>query len=132
MDIKMIDAKERQEIIEEAVNKAVEKTLLLIPETVGNLMASHAALHKINTKFYGDYPEFKDKKDTVAAVVEMIEGRNPLAKYEDILKNAVPEIRKRILTMKNLDMDSVNQKPDRDFKNLEIGVSDKPNPHGQI
>ncbi len=132
MDIKMIDAKERQEIIEEAVNKAVEKTLLLIPETVGNLMASHAALHKINTKFYGDYPEFKDQKSVVANIVEMIEGKNPLAKYEDILKEAVPQIRERILTMKNLDMTNMNPKPNRDFKGLDILKDEKSNPHGEI
>ena len=128
----MIEESERQSIIEEAVNKAVEKTLLLIPDVIGNLMANHALLHKINSKFYADYPEFKDKKDVVANVVEMVEGRTPLAKYEDILKNAVPEIRKRILTMKTLDMDSVNQKPDRDFKNLEIGETNRSNPHGEI
>ena len=124
----MIDEKERREIIEEAVNKAVEKTLLSIPEVIGNLMASHAILHKINTKFYSDYPEFKDKKDVVASVVEMVEGKNPLATYEDILKQSVPKIRERILTMKNLDMENVNSKPNRDFKGLE----EKPNPHGEI
>jgi hypothetical protein len=127
--MKMIDEKERREIVEEAVNKAVEKTLLMIPEVVGNLMANHAILHKINTKFYSDYPEFKDKKDVVASVVEMIEGRDPLATYEDILKKAVPKIRERILTMKSLDMENVNPKPNRDFKGLSI---EEKNPHGEI
>ncbi len=132
MDIKMIDEKERQEIIEEAVNKAVEKTLLLIPEIVGNLMSSHAALHKINTKFYSDYPEFKDKKDVVASVVEMIESKNPLAKYEEILKKSVPEIRQRMLTLKNLNMENVSKTPNRDLSDLEIGKPNKLNPHGEI
>lgn len=129
----MIDEKERQDIIDEAVNKAVEKTLLLIPEVIGNLMSSHAALHKINTKFYSDFPEFKDKKDVVASVVEMVEGKNPLAKYEDILKSAIPEIRERINTMKNLDMENFNPKPNRDLKSLEILEAERPsNPHGEI
>jgi len=128
----MIDEKERNEIIEEAVNKAVEKTLLLIPETVGNLMASHAALHKINTKFYSDFPEFKNNKDVVAAVVEMVEGKNPLAKYEDILRDAIPKIRERINTMKNLDMQNVTSKPDRNLKGLDILEAERPNPHGEI
>jgi len=124
----MITQEEKDEII----NAAVEKTLLVIPEVIGNLMASHASLHKINTKFYADYPEFKDKKDVVASVVEMIEGKNPLAKYEDILRDAIPKIRERINTMKNLDMNNVDQKPNRDFSDLGIGEFDKSKQHGEI
>jgi len=129
----MIEEKERNEIIEEAINKAVEKTLLMIPEVIGNLMSSHAALHKINTKFYADYPEFKDRKDVVANVVEMIEGKNPLADYQTILEKAVPEIRQRVLTMKSLDMKNVNPTPNRDLKGLDILEAERPdNPHGEI
>lgn len=128
----MIDEKERQSIIEEAINKAVEKTLLSIPEVIGNLMASHAVLHKINTAFYNEYPEFKNEKNVVASVVEMVEGNDPLATYENILKSAVPKIRERILTMKNLDMKNVTSKPDRDFKSLDILEVEKKNPHGEI
>ena len=124
----MITQEEKDEII----NAAVEKTLLLIPETVGSLMASHAALHKINTKFYADYPEFKERKDIVASVVEMIEGKNPLAKYEDILREAIPEIKKRLATIQNLDMKNVTSKPDRDLKGLDILEAERPNPHGEI
>jgi len=124
----VITDEERNEII----NAAVEKTLLMIPEVIGNLLSSHAALHKINTKFYTDFPEFKDKKDVVASVVEMIEGKNPLAKYEDILRESVPKIRERINTISQLNMDSIFSKPNRDFSNLEIGETNKPNPHGEI
>lgn len=112
-----------EEIINTAVNKAIEKMLLILPntiETMGNLMASHAALHKINKKFYEDYPEFKDKRDIVASVVEMVEGKNPLEKYEDILKKAIPEIRNRIKTVSSLDMKNVTTSPDRNFKSLTI------------
>jgi uncharacterized membrane protein YfbV (UPF0208 family) len=108
----MIDEAERQEII----NAAVEKALLLLPETVGNLIASHAALSKINTKFYSDYPEFKDKKDIVASVVEMVEGKNTFDNYESILKKAIPEIRKRINVVGGLDLKNVSFNPNLDFK----------------
>ena len=124
----MIDEKEKQEIID----RAVEKTLLMIPEVVGNLLSSHAALHKINQKFYSDFPEFKDQKNVVANVVEMVEGNNPLAKYEDILREAIPHIRQRILTMKSLDMNNVNPKPNRNLKGLGILEAERPNPHGEI
>lgn len=117
----MIDEIERASIIEEAINKSIEKMLLTLPETMGNLIASHVALNKINTKFYADYPEFKDKKDVVATIVEMVEGKNPLESYENILKQAVPEIRERINTLKNLNMTTVTNNPDRDFKSIDAG-----------
>jgi len=124
----MITEEERNEVI----NAAVEKTLLLIPEVIGSLMSSHAALHKINTKFYADHPEFKDKKGVVASVVEMIEGKNPLATYEDILREAVPIIKERINVMKNLDMENVNLNPDRNLKGLDIAKAGNNNPCGEI
>jgi len=107
----MMDEKEKEEII----NKAVERALLMLPDTVGNLIANHVALSKLNSKFYADHPEFKDKKDIVTSVVEMIEGKNPLSKYEDILKEAVPEIKRRIDTLKPLDMERVKV-PNLSFK----------------
>jgi predicted RNA-binding protein with EMAP domain len=110
----MITDEEKKEIIGEAVEKAVEKALLLLPEVVGSLMANHAALAKLNSQFYKDNPEFKDRKDVVTSVVEMIEGKNPLKKYEDILTEAVPEIRQRLLTIKGMDTAKV-EKPVLDF-----------------
>ena len=107
----MITEEEKEEII----NKAVERALLMLPDTVGNLIANHVALSKLNSKFYADHPEFKDKKDVVVAVVEMLEGRNPLSKYEDILKEAVSEVKRRIDTLKLLDMERV-QSPTLSFK----------------
>lgn len=97
-------SEERQEIID----AAVEKALMLIPEVVGNLMAHHAALYKINKDFYSKYPEFKDHKQTVASVVEMIEGKDPSKEYKDILKEAVEEIRKQISTIKSLDYEETS------------------------
>ena len=120
----MLTEEEKDEIIA----KAVEKTLLAIPEVVGNLMSNHAVLHKLNREFYTKYPEFKDSKDSVASAIEMIEGKNPLMKYEDILKKAVPEIRTRMNTMKSLNTTTVSKTPDRSFKRLDA-PSDQ---HGEI
>lgn len=108
----MIDEAEKQEII----NAAVEKALLLLPEVVGNLITNHVALSRMNSKFYTDNPEFKDKKDVVTAVVEMVEGENTFDNYENILKKAVPRIRERINTLKNLDMKNVTPNPKLDYK----------------
>jgi hypothetical protein len=116
----MIDGKEREEIIEEAVNKAVERAMLMLPDTVGHLIQDHISMTKLNAGFYKDHPEFRDKKDVVAAVIEMVEGENPFDDYEDLLKKAIPKIKERIETMKTIDMKKVDSNPKRDFSNGEI------------
>lgn len=109
----MITEEEKKEIID----LAVEKALLMVPEVVGNMMAQHALLNKVNTKFYNDYPEFKEYKGLVASVVELVEGTNPNKPYEELLSIAVPEIRKKISSIQSLDM-VTSGKPDRDFSSL--------------
>jgi len=120
-----ITKKEREEIID----AAVEKALLLIPETVGNMMSQQAVLNKMNRDFYSKHPEFKDHKKSVMSVIEMVEGKNPLAKYEDILQKAVPKIRERINTLKSVDTDTVTTNPNRQFEPFD---SPKINPNGVI
>lgn len=111
----MITEEEKTEIID----RAVEKALLMLPEVVGNLMMEHTALAKINKEFYAKFPEFKDKKDVVTAVIEMMEGQNPLEKYEDILSKSIPEIRKRLQTTQGLDMAKISR-PSLDLSHGEI------------
>lgn len=105
---------------EEFANKLIERVYLGIPELIGNLMAQHALQHKIHTQFYKDYPEFANKKQIVASVVEMMEGETPLKPYDEILKDAVPEIRKRIEIVEKLDTTSINPGSNRDFSNGEL------------
>lgn len=107
----MLTPEEREEII----NAAVEKALLMIPEVVGNMMTNHVAMAKINSDFYTKFPEFKNNKDIVMSVVEMIEGQNPAIDYEEILEKAAPEIRKRIATTDALDITNVSKNPSQDF-----------------
>lgn len=109
----MITEEERNEII----NLAVEKALLMLPETVGNLITNHLAMSKINSTFYKEHPEFQDKKDIVASVIEMISGENPLIDYKDLLIKAVPKIRERILITGSLDMKNVSE-PNRKFNGV--------------
>jgi hypothetical protein len=112
--MKMVTEEEKQEIID----KAVEKALLMLPEVIGNLMAQHVALSKMNSKFYADHPEFRDKKAIVASVIEMVEGNNPNLKYEDLLVKAIPEIQKRIESTRDLDTSVALQVKNRKFDNL--------------
>lgn len=110
-----ITPEERKEIIEEAV----QKTLLMIPEVMGNLMTNHASLHKLNSEFYKKYPEFKEHKEVVVSVVEMLEGKNPLMEYDEILKTAVPDIKKRIEIKKSVSVEPVLN-PSRDFSKIDM------------
>jgi hypothetical protein len=112
----MVTDEERNEII----NAAVERTLLAIPEVVGNLMANHAALHKINSAFYKKYPEFSGRKDIVQSVVEMIEGKNPTMEYEKMLELAVPEIRKRLIIVKDVDVKGSPKEMKKDFSGTDF------------
>jgi hypothetical protein len=91
----------------------------MLPEVVGNLMTQHIALSKMNTAFYKEHPEFTEKKQIVASIVEKIEGENPLMKYEDLLVKAVPEIRRRIQDTKGLDATKASPVIDLNFKKLE-------------
>lgn len=111
----MISDSEKQEII----NAAVEQTLLRLPEVVGNLITNHISLLKMNREFYDKYPEFKDKKDIVTSVVEMVEGENPTLDYKDILSKAVPRIKERMNKVKGLDFE-VRSRPNRDLS--EYGI----------
>ena len=112
----MITEEEKQEII----NLAVEKALLLIPETVGNMIANHASLNKINSEFYTKYPEFKNHKQLVASVIEMVEGKNTFASYDRLLELAVPEIRKRITSTSSLNFQTDSIKPNTNFSKHNV------------
>jgi hypothetical protein len=111
----MLTEEEKNSIINE-VTKAVllavkEEILLCLPEVIGNLMVQHISHHELNKKFYAAHKE-----------------RDPLKNYEDILKEAVPEIKNRIEIMSTLDMTTVSKNPDRRFENLDA-PSDS---HGEL
>jgi len=89
------------------VDKAVEKTLLMIPEVIGNLITHHVSLNKMNKDFYEKHPDLREHKETVASVIEYVEGNNPPMDYSQLIEKAYPEIRKRLALTKDLDMETV-------------------------
>lgn len=109
-----------QEEKDEIINAAVEKAMLILPEVVGNLIVNHVALHKMNKKFYETYPEFKDKKDVVQSVVEMVEGKNPLLDYSEILEKAAPEIRTRLGLTSGMNMNNAQASINKDFSKIDL------------
>ena len=108
--------KEVEEERNENIGLAIERALLLLPETVGHLIANHIAMSKMNSAFYTDHPEFRDKKDIVASVIEMVEGQNPhlTGDYQAILAKAVPVIKDRIKITEGLNTTTVSE-PSREF-----------------
>jgi len=111
--------KEVEEERNEIIGLAIERALLLLPETVGHLIANHIAMNKINSTFYADHPEFKNKKDIVVSVIEMIEGQNPqlTGDYEAILAKAVPAIKERIKTTEGMDITTASE-PNRNLHGI--------------
>ena len=111
----MITDEERQSII----NEAVEKTLLMIPEVIGNLLTHQFKLLKMNKQFYEQYPEFAGNKDIVATVIEQLDNDHPGADYTQLLSLAVPQIREKMMLAKGLDTKTIT-KPNRNLANLKL------------
>jgi len=94
---------EREEIIE----ATIEKMLRMLPEVVGNLMASHSMYAKMNEQFYLANKDFKGHEAIVREVVAKLESDSPTSKYDDILTAAIPKIRSQISLKSGVSMDKV-------------------------
>lgn len=109
-------------IVSEKINgfkeEVKQEVLLLIPDTIGNLMTEQATQSKMNAEFYKAHKEFQDHKDVVVSVIEMIEGKNIGMDYDKVLEKAVPEIKRRIETISKLDMQTVDSNPSRVFNDV--------------
>lgn len=121
----VLSPEERQEII----NAACEKALLMLPEVIGNLITSRSLMLKMTSEFYKSFPEFKPHKDAVASVVEKYEMTHPGTAYEDILKNVIPDIRARIKTTLDMDVNMISKTPDRHLPELSLTAE---RPHGVL
>jgi len=101
---------------EDIINAAVEKALLLLPETMANLINEHMQALKLNERFYKDHPEFKEHKDIVQNVIEDMDGKYPLLKYDKLFDKAVPLIEESIKPIEPLHMKV--ETPDLEFKDI--------------
>lgn len=112
----MITIEEKNQII----NEAVEKALLKMPEVVGNLITNHMAKIKTNKEFYAKYPDLAKNKQMVASVVEALDGANPNMPYESLLDKAATVAREKIKTSDTLDTFNIT-KPNRDLSKINLG-----------
>ena len=111
----MITNDERESII----NEATERMLLKIPDVIGNLITNYATKIRVNKEFYTKYPEFNDHRETVASVIEGLENLNTFKPFNELVNESVPEIRRRIETLKDINFTSV-KKPNLDFSQGEL------------
>ena len=98
----MITSDERENIIQETL----ERILKILPETIGNLMKAQSMYQQLTKSFYASNPELKDHTDIVREVVAKVESSNPVASYEDVLRNALPKIKDQIKLKGKLSMDT--------------------------
>lgn len=100
------------EQIEEIVTKVIERTLLRMPETIGNLMAHHASIRKMKKEFFDSHEQFKKYPLIVSSVIEEIEAKSNVLDYNELLKLAVPKIEERIRTIEQFDVERLKEKKD--------------------
>lgn len=109
---------ERESIILEAV----ERTILMIPEVIGNVIKEKVSMNKLTKTLYDNNKNFLNHKEIVASTIEQKETENPGKPYDEIVKLAVPEINRRIGIEKSVDNTTAN-KP----KNLGFNKSGQTN-----
>lgn len=97
------------ELIEVAVNRAIEKMSLLLPTVVAQLLQEKVIMRKMADEFYNKHKEFIEHKKVVASVIEQIESQNPGLQYSQILDKSVPEIKERISIMSNTNIKTVEK-----------------------
>lgn len=102
-------------LIEEIVQKCIERLLKILPEVVGNLMTSHAANFKIREDFYKANFEFKNHQDLVREAIAKVDLENPTMGYEEILKKAIPIIRDGIKSKASVSMNRPFERPPLDL-----------------
>lgn len=93
------DGKLFNEILDRVYNKAIERSLLLLPETVARLSKRNEAITMLLKQFIGENKNFLNHKELVLQVVQEIEIKNPNLKFDEILMLAKPTIEQKIKLM---------------------------------
>ncbi len=102
-------------LVEEIVQKVIERMLKILPEVVGNLMSSHALNFKLSEDFYKTNPDFKNHRDLVRESIAKIDLENPTLGYEEILKKAIPVINAGIKDKMSVTMERPSERPPLDL-----------------
>lgn len=100
-------------------NKVIEQVLLRMPEVIGNLIREQAMMSKLNKKFYGENPEFKDNLPLIGSILEQLESNNVGIEYDKLLEMSIPIIKDRIQTIKSCGVTTKSQ-----FESLDLSTND--------
>lgn len=87
---------EKRELIKKVREQVMEQVYRSLPDIVANLATSAQSHAERFVRFYEEHPEFKEHTEIVGTTVSKIEGEDPIRPYDEMLKLAVPEIRKAI------------------------------------
>jgi hypothetical protein len=101
----MITEEEKEEIIQ----MATERALLALPLAVTRLINQKIALEKIKEQFYKENQNFKDFPNIVVSEIEKADSANPGKTYEEILKISTPEIRRKIESIRGMDVTTLKK-----------------------
>lgn len=76
--------------LERVYNKAIEDTLKLLPDIIMGLVVKNKSIQHLYSEFKTKYPEFADRENEIALVVEQIEIEDGSLALDEILAK-VPE-----------------------------------------
>lgn len=102
---------EKNTIVNETYDKVVEYLLLNLPKILGNIIQEKISMKRLADEFFGENKQFLNHLDIVSSVISSIESNNPGKQYKEVLVKAAPEIKKRIASLENISLKTVN-KPD--------------------
>jgi len=109
-----------------------EGVLRSIPDIVRSNIITMANLQKASDQFYADNEDLRPFKKVVAAVFEELASENPDKRFDVIMKDVAPEVRKRLELHKQAtkkDVGDGNKPPRLPRKKGRSGRNqDKPNP----
>lgn len=89
-----------EEILTRVYNKAIESALCHTPLMVQKMAKKVELVNSASKKFFTDNPEYKDYIDIVLQTIQRTEIEFPGMIFEEIVKEAKPEIDRKIANIK--------------------------------
>jgi hypothetical protein len=99
----------------EEIQAMITEAFLKMPEVVAALFQEKLVLQKMRDQFYAEHKSFEKHKDIVASVMEEFEGKNPGKPYEQLLKESVLVVQRRIDAIGKVSMKQIDKPTDLTF-----------------
>ena len=105
----------------EEIQAMITEAFLKMPEVVAALFQEKLVLQKMRDQFYAEHKSFEKHKDIVASTMEELEGANSGKTYEQLLKESVPVVQRRIDAIGKANLQHIDTKPTNLTFNAEHG-----------